>query len=39
MYGLINDVPHIRSAELIGSLVLFAASVAGAIYLATMFIG
>lgn len=38
MYGLINDVPHIRSVEFIGSLALLAASVLGAGYLVALFI-
>lgn len=40
MYGLINDVPHIRSVEFVGSLALLAASIAGAAYLAgSLFFG
>jgi hypothetical protein len=37
MYGLIKDVPHIRSVEYVGSLALLAASVAAAAYLAGSF--
>ena len=34
MYGLIDNVPHIRSVEFVGSLALLAASIAAAAYLA-----
>ena len=38
MYGLINNVPHIRSVEFVGSLSLLAASIIGAGYLVALFI-
>lgn len=38
MYGLINNVPHIRLVEFAGSLALFASSIIGAAYLVSMFL-